>query len=295
MRELLETMDEWLRPTIVDRHVSLDGARKYVLRLHDGGLVETVGIPHGDADAPSRLTVCYSTQVGCAMGCAFCATGRQGLSRNLSAGEMLWQLALVERDFGCAVASAIAMGQGEPLANYGALAEALRVRGRAEGFGIGPHDLIVSTCGLTEGIRALAADGVPATLAVSLHAATQELRDALMPGVRHHPLDRLHDELAQYNRVTGKHVVVQYLMLDGVNDADEDLEALVAFCEGLDVCVTLLRFNAVEGIPFAPCTYGKMALWCLALRQRGVEASINKPRGADVSAACGQLANRYVS
>jgi len=116
------------------------------------------------------------------------------------------------------------MGQGEPLANYGALAEALRVMGRAEGFGIGPHDLIVSTCGLTEGIRALAADGVPATLAVSLHAATQELRDALMPGVRHHPLDRLHDELAQYNRVTGKHVVVQYLMLDGVNDADEDLE-----------------------------------------------------------------------
>ena len=293
MRELLEQLDAGLRSVIVDRHVSADGARKYVLRLHDGSLVETVGIPHGEGDVPDRLTVCYSMQAGCAMGCAFCATGRQGLRRNLAADEMLWQLDVVERDFGCAAASAIAMGQGEPLANYAALVEALGVMGDAKGFGIRSEDLAVSTCGLLDGIRSLATDGVEVALVVSLHAARQELRDRLMPGVRHYPVEQLHSELATYGSRTGRRAVVQYLMLDGVNDGGDDFEALARFCEGLDVRVSLLQYNRVEGIPFEPSAYGKMALWALALRQRGIEASINKPRGVDVSAACGQLANRY--
>ena len=280
-------------PEVVDKRVSTDGARKYLLSLHDGSLVETVGIPHGDADVPSRLTVCYSTQVGCAMGCAFCATGRQGLTRNLAADEILWQLVLVERDFGCPAASAIAMGQGEPLANYAALTEAIGVIAHPEGLDLPAKDIAVSTCGLTEGIRALAADGVPTTLAVSLHAATQDLRDTLMPGARNHPLGRLHEALAAYSQSTGRHVVIQYLMLDGVNDADTDLDALAAFCEGLDARVSLLRFNCVEGIPFAPSAYGKAMLWSLELTKRGIDASINVPRGADVDAACGQLANRH--
>ena len=292
MGELLEQLDEQLCPQVEDRRVSADGARKYLLRLHDGSLVETVGIPHGDASAPDRLTVCYSTQVGCAMGCAFCATGTQGLTRNLASDELLWQLVLVGRDFGSPVSSAIAMGQGEPLANYAALADAIKVINHPDGFAIPDRDIAVSTCGLTEGIRALASDGVPTTLAFSLHAARQELRDELMPGVRHQPLDRLHDALQSYGKRTGKCVVVQYLMLEGVNDADRDLDALVAFCEGLDVRVSLLQFNTVEGMAFAPSSYGRMLLWSLALRERGIDASVNVPRGADISAACGQLANR---
>lgn len=277
-------------PQFADKQVSADGARKYVLRLHDGALVEMVGIPHGDADDPRRLTVCFSTQSGCAMGCAFCATGKLGLARNLEPAEMAQQIALVGKDFARRVDSAIAMGQGEPFANYTALAEALGFMNSAQGLGIDESDLVVSTCGIPDGIRAFAEDGVPATLAVSLHAARQELRDRLMPGVRAFSLERLCHELGHYNQVTGKRVVIQYLMLDGVNDQDADLDALEAFCRRLDAQVSLLHFNCTDGIPFAPSPFGRMLFWNVELSRRGVSASINKPRGADVSAACGQLA-----
>ena len=289
MRSHPGNLDELGRPQVVDRQVSADGSRKYVMRLRDGALVETVGIPHGDLNAPSKLTVCLSTQAGCSMGCAFCATGRQGLTRNLEASEMVWQVVLVGRDFGRGVDAAIAMGQGEPLANYAQVTRAMGYLGHEEGLGICPDQLIVSTCGIPSGIRALADDGVPARLAVSLHAARQELRDELMPGVRAYPLPQLHDELARYNERTGRYVIVQYLMLGGVNDGSEDLEALAAFCGGLDAHVLLLRFNRVEGIPFEPSTYGASVLWSMELNHRGIPASVNRPRGADIHAACGQL------
>ena len=216
----MKELDDRTRPQVVNRRVSSDGARKYVMRLHDGNLVETVGIPREDKDGMSLLTVCFSTQVGCAMGCAFCATGKRGLVRNLKTEEMLWQILIVQRDFGRSATSAIAMGQGEPLANYAALVDAITAIVDSEGFGIDVDRVSISTCGLIEGIRALAANDVPATLAISLHSAVQELRDELMPGVRRHPLDRLHAELAEYCRSTGKRVIVQYLMLEEVHDGD---------------------------------------------------------------------------
>ncbi|MDO5119040.1 MAG: 23S rRNA (adenine(2503)-C(2))-methyltransferase RlmN [Coriobacteriales bacterium] len=285
----MDGIDKHKFPQVVNQQVSADGARKYVLELEDGALVETVGIPHGDLAAPDKLTVCYSTQVGCAMECAFCATGRQGLTRNLTATEMIQQVSLVAHDFQRHVDSAIAMGQGEPFANYNALREALEFMGSPEGLGIDAHELIVSTCGIPSGIRALADDGLPVALAVSLHAAKQELRNELMPGVRSFPLNRLHTELARYNEITSKPVVVQYLMLDGVNDRDEDREALEAFCSGLDARVSLLQYNRTEGIPFSPSSYGRAVVWSLELNAHGIPASVNKPRGADIHAACGQL------
>ena len=229
------------------------------------------------------------------MGCRFCATGRRGLSRNLASAEMLWQLVLVGSDFGRGANSAIAMGQGEPLCNYAALAEALGTMSHPKGFDIDARNLIVSTCGIPEGIRRLASDGVPATLAISLHAARQALRDELMPGASAFPLELLREEIVRYGTATGRRASVQYLMLDGVNDADEDLDALEAFCRGLDVFVSLLHFNRIDGIPFSPSTFGRMALWRLELRRRGIEARLNKPRGTDIAAACGQLANRFSS
>ena len=285
-----EVVDSCLDPQVVARQVSADGTRKYVVRFPDGALAEVVGIPYGDPAAPSRLTACFSTQSGCAMRCAFCATGRLGLTRNLTAAELVWEVALVGRDFGRQVDCAIAMGQGEPLANYDALVDAMADMRADDGLGV--KDLTVSTCGIPEGIRSLAADRAPVTLAVSLHAARQELRDELMPGVRTFPLGRLHDALAFYNATAGRYVVVQYLMLGGVNDGHNDLEALVAFCQGLDARVSLLQYNRVEGIPFVPSTFGAAALWCMELSDRGIPAGVNNPRGADVHAACGQLAAR---
>ena len=283
-------IDKCYLPQIVDRRISVDGARKYVMKLHDGALVEAVGMPRASADGSSMLTVCFSTQSGCAMGCAFCVTGKLGLTRNLEPAEMAWQVALVGNDFARRVDSALAMGQGEPFANYAALAEALCFMNNAQGFGIERRNLVVSTCGIPDGIRAFAEDGVPAALAVSLHAARQELRDELMPGVRAYTLERLHRELARYNEVTGKHVYVHYLMLDGVNDQDADFEALEEFCRGLDAHVVLMNFNRTDDVPFAPSAFGRMFMWCIELNKRGIPVRINKPRGVDVNGGCGQLA-----
>jgi len=284
------SIDKRYLPQIVDRQISADGARKYVMRLHDGALVEAVGMPRGGADGANKLTVCFSTQSGCAMGCAFCVTGKLGLTRNLEPAEMVWQAALVADDFGISADSVLAMGQGEPLANYAALAEALGFMSSAQGFGIEQRNLVVSTCGIPEGIRAFAEDGVPAALAVSLHAARQELRDELMPGVRAYTLERLRRELVRYNEVTGKHVYVHYLMLDSVNDQDADFEALAEFCRGLDARVVLMHFNRTDDVPFAPSAFGRMFMWCIELNKRGIPVRINESRGADVNAGCGQLA-----
>ena len=284
------SIDKRYLPQIVDRQISADSARKYVLKLHDGALVEAVGMPRDSADGSKGLAVCFSTQSGCAMGCAFCVTGKLGLTRNLESAEMLWQVALVGNDLGIRANSVLAMGQGEPLANYAALVEALDFISSAQGFGVERRNLVVSTCGIPDGIRAFAEDGVPAALAVSLHAARQELRDELMPGVRAYTLERLHRELARYNEVTGKHVYVHYLMLDGVNDQDADFEALEEFCRGLDARVVLMNFNRTDDVPFAPSAFGRMFMWCIELNKRGIPVRINKPRGVDVNGGCGQLA-----
>ena len=277
---------------MIDRQVSADGSRKYVFELHDGKRVEAVGIPLGDPANSDRLTVCFSTQVGCAMGCAFCATGMQGFTRNLTADEMLGQVLSVGDDFGYPATTVLAMGQGEPLANVDALLETFAALASPDGLGLGPQNLMVSTCGLVSGIRKLAESPVGLTLNVSLHAATQELRDELMPGVKASPLTLLHDELARYNRLTGRRVIVQYLMLGGKNDSDRDLAALCDFCRGLDVLVMLLRYNHVEGVDFVASAPATVAYWLLAFKREGIPAAVNRPRGSDIDAACGQLVNK---
>ena len=282
-------------PSIVDKQVSADGSRKYVLALRDGQKVEAVGMPQGDVLCPERLTVCFSTQVGCAMGCAFCATGKQGFARNLTADEMVGQILLVGNDFGCRPNTVLAMGQGEPLLNADALLEAFAWLSSPSGLGLGPQRLMVSTCGILDGITRIADAGVGLTLNVSLHAATQKLRDELMPGVRHAPLEELKRELSRYNSLTGRRVIVQYLMLAGINDDEGDLASLCDFCHGLDAFVVLLRHNHVEGTAFEASPPATVAYWLLALKRAGIPAIVNRPRGADIAGGCGQLVNKVAS
>ena len=172
LKERLEAADA-TPPTIVDRQLSTDGTRKYVLEFADGAQVEAVGMPNEDPTNPDWLTVCFSSQVGCAMGCAFCATGRQGLTRNLEVHEMLWEIVLVGQDFGCLPNAVLAMGQGEPLANHAALIETFKVLCDERGLGIGGLEAMLSTCGLLAGIHAIADAPIAVTLNVSLHATTQ--------------------------------------------------------------------------------------------------------------------------
>lgn len=274
-------------PEVVELQTSSDGTRKYLLRLGDGATVETVGLPSGD-----RLTVCFSTQVGCAMGCSFCATGKSGLVRDLGPGEMVDQLRVVSEDFGSRVSNAVAMGQGEPFANYVATLGALRIMNSKDGLGIGARHLTVSTCGLIQGIRRFSAEPEQFTLAVSLHSAVQATRDELMPGVRGLSLGALRTALAEYASATGRRPSLEYALIEGVTDTPNELAALVEYCRGLHVHVNLIPINPVAGTGFSRATSARAEEFIAELGRAGTEASVRTERGADIDAACGQLKQR---
>jgi len=274
-------------PTVVRRQESRDGTRKYLVRFDDGVSVETVGLPDGE-----RLTVCFSTQAGCAMGCSFCATGRSGLTRDLTCGEMVRQLQIVAADFDARVTNAVAMGQGEPFANYDATLAALRYMNAPDGLAIGARHLTVSTCGLTAGIRRFATEPEQFTLAISLHSALQATRDRLMPGVRGIPLPALRAEVIAYADATGRRPTFEYALADGVNDTDTELDALVEFCRGTLAHVNLIPVNPVTGAGLSRSSSARARVFRDALKAAGIEASIRVERGADIDAACGQLRQR---
>lgn len=277
-------------PKLADRQVSgIDGTRKYLWRLADETTVESVGLPAGD-----RLTVCFSTQAGCAMGCAFCATGRTGLVRDLAPGEMVDQVTLVAEDFGRRVTNAVAMGQGEPFANYDATIAALRFMNADDGAGIGARHLTVSTCGLLRGIERFAGEPEQFTLAVSLHSAVQETRNRLMPGVAGYRLDALRTSLEAYGRRTGRRPSLEYALVEGVNDTAEELAALEGFTRGLLCHVNLIPMNPVSNSGFQRGSADATRKFVAALSAAGTEVSVRAERGADIDAACGQLRQRII-
>ena len=271
----------------VARQASADGSRKYLLRLSDGVSVECVGMP-----ARNRLAVCASTQAGCAMGCAFCATGGAGLTRSLTAAEIYEQVMHVRDDFGSRVTSVVLMGQGEPFMNYDATLEALRRLNSPDGAGIGARHLTVSTCGVIPQIMRFANEPEQFTLAVSLHSAVQKTRNALMPGVRKYSLVNLYNAMGTYVAKTGRRPTYEYALIGGVNDTESELQALCDFCEGTLAHVNLIQLNEVEGSKLRPSTPERAQDFVRALGRVGVEATLRNSRGADIDAACGQLKQR---
>jgi len=270
--------------TQVACQTSSDGSRKYLLAFDDGVSVECVGMPSG-----RRLTVCASTQAGCAMGCAFCATGKAGFTRQLTAAQIVDQVQHVAHDFDRRVTGVVLMGQGEPFANYDATLEALRRLNSKEGLGIGARHLTVSTCGLIPQIRKFSKEPEQFTLAVSLHSAVQSTRDALMPGVKRFSLLRLHDAMADYVERTGRRPSYEYALIKGINDSDAELEALCDFCRGTLAHVNLIPLNDVPSSPFKPADEGRIQRFARALESQGTEATVRVSRGQDIDAACGQL------
>ena len=271
----------------VARQVSLDGSRKYLLRYPDGVAVECVGMPGGN-----RLSVCASTQAGCAMGCAFCATGAAGLTRSLTESEIYEQVMHVRDDFNARVTSVVLMGQGEPFMNYDATLAARRRLNSPEGAGIGARHLTVSTCGVIPQIMRFANEPEQFTLAVSLHSAVQKTRNALMPGVRKYSLVNLYNAMGTYVSKTGRRPTYEYALIGGVNDTDAELQALCDFCEGTLAHVNLIQLNEVEGSKFRPSTPERADDFVRALARVGVEATVRASRGADIDAACGRLKQR---
>ena len=290
-KELRERLAEGWRIGLCDEAAkleSVDGSRKYLLRFDDGAAVECVGMPSGE-----RLSVCVSTQAGCAMGCSFCATGAAGLVRSLSAEEIVAQALHIASDFRRRVSSVVLMGQGEPFANYEASIAACRALNSPDALGIGARHITISTCGIIGGITRLANEPEQFTLAVSLHSAVQETRNRLMPGVKRYPLPYLYEALGTYVEKTGRRPSYEYALIGGINDTDAELEALCDFCAGTLAHVNLIPLNEVEGSPFRPSAPGRAEEFVARLGRVGVEATIRNSRGADIDAACGQLSQKF--
>ncbi len=262
-----------------------DGTRKLLLALGDGERIESVIIPAGD-----RVTLCVSSQAGCAMGCEFCATARMGLRRNLSAGEILGQIIAARRflDREEALTNYVFMGMGEPLANYPRLARALAAMTAEWGMGISPRRITVSTVGLIPGMERLLAD-FDVNLAVSLHATTGEVRDRIAPINRRFPLADLIAACAKLPLKRRRRITFEYVMLDGVNDSGADARRLARMLAGLRAKVNLIIFNPFAGAPFQPSPRARVEGFQAILHQGNLTATIRESRGRDIAAACGQL------
>lgn len=287
MREKLSERFSFNVPVELVKQVSKDGSRKYLLQFADGVSVETVGMPNRN-----KLAVCISSQAGCAMGCAFCATGLAGLSRSLTAQEMVDQVLHVSRDFGERVTSVVFMGQGEPFANFDATVDALRALNDPDGLAIGARHLTVSTCGVIPGIRRFAELPEQFTLAISLHSAVQGTRNQLMPGVKKYTLPRLHEAIQLYVEKTGRRPTYEFAMIDGINDTNPEMQALIDFCAGTLCHVNLIQLNNIPDSPFRPSPIEKVETLQRRLTMHGVETTIRNSRGSDIDAACGQLKQR---
>lgn len=287
LREILSERFSFNVPVELVKQVSKDGSRKYLLQFSDGVSVETVGMPNRN-----KLAVCISSQAGCAMGCAFCATGLAGLSRSLTAQEMVDQVLHVARDFGERVTSVVFMGQGEPFANFDATVQALRILNDPDGLAIGARHLTVSTCGVIPGIRRFAELPEQFTLAISLHSAIQGTRNQLMPGVKKYTLLRLHEAIQLYVEKTGRRPTYEFAMIDGINDTNPEMQALVDFCAGTLCHVNLIQLNNIPDSPFRPSPIEKVESLQRRLTMHGVETTIRNSRGSDIDAACGQLKQR---
>ena len=287
MREKLSERFSFNVPVELVKQVSKDGSRKYLLQFADGVSVETVGMPNRNT-----LAVCISSQAGCAMGCAFCATGLAGLSRSLTAQEMVDQVLHVSRDFGERVTSVVFMGQGEPFANFDATIDALRALNDPDGLAIGARHLTVSTCGVIPGIRRFAELPEQFTLAISLHSAVQGTRNQLMPGVKKYTLPRLHEAIQLYVEKTGRRPTYEFAMIDGINDTNPEMQALIDFCAGTLCHVNLIQLNNIPDSPFRPSPIEKVETLQRRLTMHGVETTIRNSRGSDIDAACGQLKQR---
>jgi len=266
----------------------LDGTVKYLFRMHDGQLVESVLMRY-----LYGLTLCVSTQVGCRMGCAFCATGKSGFSRNLAPSEMLAQVQAAQADAGERISNLVLMGMGEPLENYDNVLRFLELVSSEEGMNVGMRHISLSTCGIVDRIYDLAEKRLQLTLSVSLHAPNDEIRSRLMPVNRRWGVEELLKACRFYAEKTGRRISFEYAMIGGVNDSAACARELAARLKGMLCHVNLIPVNSVKGSPFRKSTQARDRLFIRILSESGITATVRRTLGADINASCGQLRRRY--
>ena len=273
---------------IEQKQVSKDGTIKYLLKLPDGNFVETVLMRF---DNRTNLSACVSSQVGCPMGCKFCATAKRGFIRNLTPYEITEQVMTIQRDIKEKVTNIVFMGQGEPLLNYDNLLEAMEIFNTK--FQIGQRRMTVSTCGIIPKIDELGKTGCQSTLAISLHAPNDELRNKIMPANLKYPLKELKNALLKYIENTGRRVTIEYILIGGLNDNLECAKELVRYLKGIKCNINFIVYNPCKGDDFKRPDKNDVMKFKYIVESAGLKATIRLERGLDIDAACGQLTGKY--
>jgi 23S rRNA (adenine2503-C2)-methyltransferase len=285
-------------PEVVTVSGSKDTTRKLLLRLHDGELIETVLIPASPAlygEESDRRTLCVSSQVGCAYGCKFCASGLDGWKRHLTADEIVSQVLLAEKISGERINNLVFMGMGEPMANYTNWLQSVSILNASWGVGLGARKMTVSTSGLVPRIRDLADQPLQIRLAISLHGASDEVRSVIMPVNRKHPVAELMEACSYYGERKKQMITFEYILIEGVNDAPSEARLLAERARGLRAKINLIPYNTVEGLPWKRPSEAAQEQFLAILRDRGIAATIRREKGHDIDAACGQLRRRVSS
>ena len=282
-----------INPIRVDQlQRSTDGTIKNAVQLHDGLIVESVLIP-----AEKRITACVSSQVGCSLACAFCATTRLKRMRNLSADEIYDQVVAIREQaelyFNRPLTNIVFMGMGEPLLNYANVMTAIERITSPKGLGMAMKRITVSTAGVTKMIRKMADDDVRFNLAVSLHSAVAVTRSSIMPINDTNSLEELSDALRHWYRKTKSKVTYEYVVWKGINDKEEDIQALLKFCQAVPCKVNLIEYNPIDDGPFEQAAPEVIDRYIDVLEQHGITTRVRRSRGKDIDAACGQLANKF--
>lgn len=271
---------------------SKDTTQKFLFRLRDGNLIESVLIPASPAlyGSPSdRRTICISTQVGCAYGCKFCASGLDGWKRNLRADEIVNQIMMVEEASGERIDNIVFMGMGEPLANYDNLMRAIQIINAPWGIGIGARHITISTSGLVPQIRQLAEQPLQIRLAVSLHGASDDVRSRIMPINRKYNLSALLDACRYFTSRKKQRITFEFILIAQVNDSDEQARQLAKHARALEAKVNLIPYNKVEGLDWTQPSSDRQKKFLAVLRAEDVRATLRQEKGDDIAAACGQL------
>ncbi len=271
---------------------SRDTTRKFLFRLRDGRLVETVKIPanvHFDGGQSDRITLCVSSQVGCAYACAFCASGLAGFTRNLEVEEIVGQVLAAEEESGEPVRNLVFMGMGEPLANLSRLVKAISILNAPWGMGIGARHMTVSTSGLAPQIERLSELPVQIRLAISLHGASDEVRGKIMPVNAKYPIERLFQALEVWRERKKQKITLEYILIEDVNDSPEQAALLAKRAKSIDAKVNLIPYNTVEGLPWKRPAESRQEAFLQILQRAKVVATLRREKGHDIAAACGQL------
>lgn len=265
-----------------------DNTIKYLFRFPDGEYVESVLMQYHHG-----YSICISTQVGCKMGCTFCATGKSGFSRNLKPSEMLAQIQAAQRDNGKRISNVVLMGMGEPLDNYENVLQFLRLVSSEEGMNIGMRHISLSTCGLVDQIYRLAEERLQLTLSVSLHAPNDEIRGKTMPVNKKWPVEELLKACRYYTKQTGRRISFEYAMIDGVNDSDACARELAKRLSGMLCHINLIPVNSVGGTGYQKSTRDRLERFCRILEKAGLTATVRRTLGSDINASCGQLRRNH--